>query len=90
MRYLQRQNHQWKNNPVDLLGDFIKYGILPLLTVICTMAWHMYKKHEQRIERLEEESNEMQKIIIEIKTDFKYVSIDIRDIKDMLHKLADK
>lgn len=44
----------------------------------------MYKKQDVRIEVLEKRTSDIEKAVIEIKTDFKYLSRDIKEIKDML------
>jgi len=71
---------------MDLLDPIIRYAIIPLLSVLCTIVWYMYKKHDMRIELIEKRHNEMEKAIIEIKTEFRYLSRDIKEIKDLLIK----
>lgn len=66
---------------------FIKYGLLPLVTALCTLAWHMHKKHETRLDVLEKRTTDVEKAIIEIKSDFKYTAKSLDDIKAMLQKL---
>ncbi len=72
------------------LEVFFKYILLPLLTAICTMGWHMMKKQDTRIDHLEARTSETEKAIIEIKTEFKFISRDIKEIKDILIKLSDR
>lgn len=74
---------------MDIVIEIIKYGILPLLTGVCAVGWHMYKKIEARMENLESRTNDVERTLIEIKTAFSYVSRDIQEIKEMLHKMSD-
>lgn len=69
---------------------FVKYGLMPLIIGISTMAWHMHKKHETRLDILETKTTEIEKAVIEIRAEFKYTSRDIKEIKEMLHKMMDK
>lgn len=70
--------------------SFLKYGILPLLTVLCTVMWNLFKKHEARLDSIEQRASETEKAVIEIKTEFKFISRDIKEIKEILIKLGDK
>lgn len=53
------------------------------------MGWWMHKKHELRLDRLEMRTSEIEKAIIEIKTEFRFISRDIKEIKEMLVKISD-
>lgn len=66
----------------------IRYAILPLLSVICTVGWALYKKHDTRLDAIESRQNNMEKVIIEIKTEFKYISRDIKEIKELLKTIS--
>ncbi len=74
----------------ELLTTFFKYGLLPLLTALCTVGWNMVKKQDTRLDNLEQRTSETEKAIIEIKTEFKFISRDIKEIKDILVKLSNK
>lgn len=69
---------------MDMLELALKYAILPLLTLICTGGFAMYKKQDARIDGLEKRTSDIEKAVIEIKTDFKYLTRDIKEIKDIL------
>jgi hypothetical protein len=73
---------------LDAIELFLRYAILPLLTIICTVAWSMHKKHDERLEKLEERANDTEKDAIEVRTAFRYVSNDIKEIKEMLKELS--
>lgn len=75
---------------MDLVELFLRYAIIPLATVICTLGWFMIKKQDFRIDNLEKRTNDIEKAVIEIQTEFKYVSRDIKEIKTMISKLSDK
>lgn len=54
------------------------------LGVLC---FHLYKKLENRVSNVEQRANDLEKVIIEIKTEFKFISRDIREIKELLTEL---
>lgn len=76
---------------VELLS---KYIVFPALSAVATIGWFMFKKHDVTLDLLHEEVETLKKDIAEvkteIKTEFKYIARDIREIKDMLIKLNDK
>lgn len=75
---------------MEYLELVVKYTILPLLTIICTVGWSMYKKQDSRIDNLEKRTNDTEKAVIEIRTEFKFISRDIKEIKDLLVKLSER
>lgn len=75
---------------MELIPTIVQYAILPLLTAICTIAWSLFKKHDIRLDTLEKNQNDLEKAVIEIKAEFKYISRDIKEIKDILHRLDNK
>lgn len=72
---------------MEWLEPLLRYAILPMLTVIGTLGWSMYKKHDVRLDNLEKKTNDIEKAVIEIKSEFKYVSRDIKEIKVILQKM---
>lgn len=75
---------------MELLELILRYAIIPLLTIICTVGWSMYKKQDARIDNLEKRTNDTEKAVIEIRTEFKFISRDIKEIKDLLVKLSER
>lgn len=73
---------------MEILEMVIRYAILPLLSVICTVGWALYKKHDMRLDTLENRQNDIEKVVIEIKTEFKYISRDIKEIKELLKSIS--
>lgn len=77
---------------MEFVEIIIRYAIYPLLLIICHMGWHMYKKLDSRVDATENRVNENEKDIIEIKTEFqtdiKYMSRDIKEIKELLKTLS--
>lgn len=73
---------------MDVLEFIAKYLILPLGTIICSMGWYMIKKQNDRIDVLEERTNDTEKNVIEIRTeirkDIQYMAEDIKEIKELL------
>ncbi len=65
---------------------FLQYALVPLATV----GWYMFKKQDTRLDNLEKRTTETEKAVIEIKTSFKYVAEDIKEIKQMVSKISDK
>lgn len=59
-------------------------------TPIGVMCWHLYRKLEAKIEVQEKKMTEIEKAVIEIRTEFKFTSRDIKEIKEMLTTLAQK
>ena len=60
---------------------------------IGTLAFHLYKQAEKELERLELRLDtkraklyDLEKAILEIKTEFKYIARDLNDIKDLVEK----
>ena len=72
---------------MDIAEFFIRYMILPLLTILCTGGWYMYKKHDERLCDLEKRAQKTEHALVEIQTSFKYVSENIQEIKDDVKKL---
>ena len=72
---------------MDFSEILIRYILLPLLTAICTMGWYMFKKHDSRLEHLENRTNESEKTQVQINTAFKYLSQDLQEIKDLIKEL---
>jgi uncharacterized coiled-coil protein SlyX len=69
--------------------EFIaKYLILPLISIICTVVWRMYKKLDTRMDKLENRATNNEKEIIEIRTelrkDIQYMAEDVKEIKELL------
>lgn len=75
---------------MEFLELALKYAVVPLLTIICTMGWSMHKKQESRIDALEKRTNDTEKAVIEIKSDVKYISKDIEKISVNIQKLVDR
>jgi len=64
-------------------------------TPISTICWYIYKKMDTRQDKLEvrmdvqdKKMTELEKAYIEMKTEFKFTSRDIKDIKEMIGKLV--
>lgn len=70
----------------QLIEIILRYAIAPLLAVV----WYMFKKQDNRIEALEKRTTDVEKTLIEIRTDFKYITKDISDIKHILEKMSNK
>ena len=71
-----------------------KYVIIPLVTGIASLGWYVVKKQNDRLDTLKAEVDNMKQEIAEIKTEikteFKYISRDIKEVKELLVKLSDK
>lgn len=72
---------------MEVVELIVRYAVLPILSVLCTVAWSLYKKHEMRLDILESKHNDLEKAVIEIRTEFRYISRDIKEIKDLLRNL---
>lgn len=70
----------------QLLELGLRYAVAPLLAVV----WYMFKKQDTRIENLEKRTTDVEKTLIEIRTDFRYITKDISDIKHILEKMQTK
>ncbi len=74
------------------LDTIIRFIVTPLLTIACTVVWFMIKKLDGRVDNLEQSSFNIEKDVIEIKTeirkDIQYLSKDVKEIKDMLAKIS--
>lgn len=70
----------------QLLELALRYAVAPLLAVV----WYMFKKQDNRIENLEKRTTDVEKTLIEIRTDFRYITKDISEIKDILKKMQTK
>lgn len=69
--------------------------ILLIGTPLGIVCWHLYRrfeakhdKMEARVEALEKGQNNLEKTIVEIKTEFKYVAKAIEEIKELLLKMS--
>ena len=78
------------------LLEIIKLGFL-IVTPLATLGWHLYRKLENEQEKMElrmdlqdKKMTEIEKAYIEMKTEFKFTSRDIKDIKELLTRLTDK
>lgn len=71
---------------MDVLELVLRYALAPL----AGLAWYMFKKQDIRIDSLEKRANDHEKDVIEMRTEFKFISRDIKEIKEMLIKLQDK
>lgn len=73
--------------PVELL---IKYGIYPLLALLCKLAYDMYKKLEIKIDNIEKRTNITEKEVIELrittKKDIEHIKEGVDTIKRILTK----
>jgi hypothetical protein len=69
---------------------FLKYALVPLLTAIATVIWSLYKKHETRIDMLEKRLTDIEKAVIEIKSEFRYIAKETKEIKHLIQKLYDR
>lgn len=76
------------------LDTLLRYVAFPLLTAICTVGWFMFKKHDARIDKIENSVFSTEKEVIEIRTairkDIQYLSQDVKEIKDMISKISTK
>lgn len=70
----------------QLIEIVLRYALAPLLAVV----WYMFKKQDNRIDALEKRTTDVEKTLIEIRTEFKYVSKDIAEIKHLLEKMQTK
>lgn len=75
---------------IEIITLFLKFALLPVLTAFATVLWSLYKKHDTRIGMLEQRITDIEKAVIEIKTEFKYIAREIKDIKHLIQKLYDK
>lgn len=73
---------------MDIIELFLRYAILPLLGVICTGGWFMYKKHDERLDSLERRTQRTEVHLVEIQTSFRYVSESLQEIKEDVKKLV--
>jgi hypothetical protein len=73
---------------MEALEFTAKYVIIPLITVIITVVWRMYKKLELRMDKLETRTNLNEKDVLEIRIatrkDIEYIKESIDDIKEIL------
>ncbi len=64
---------------------------------ICTICWHLYRKMELKQEKLEgkieihsNRMSELEKALLEMRTEFKFTSRDIKEIREILEKMSQK
>ncbi len=73
---------------MEVVEPIIRYLLLPLATIICTVLWRMYIKLETRMDKLENRTQITEKELIEIKIatrkDIEYIKESIDDIKEIL------
>jgi hypothetical protein len=69
----------------QLLDLILRYATAaaPLFATIA----YMYKSQNNRIDILEKRTTDVEKTLIEIRTEFKYTAKDIADIKNILEKM---
>ena len=74
--------------------EIIKLAFL-IGTPIATICWHMYKKLETKQEKIESKiemqgnrMSELEKALLEMRTEFKFTSRDIKEIRELLEKIA--
>jgi len=68
---------------VQILDLLLRYAAAPLFATIA----YMYKYQNNRITMLEKRTTDVEKTLIEIRTEFKYTAKDISDIKNILEKM---
>ncbi len=75
---------------LDIVKLILQYAVAPLAVVV----WSMYKKHDTRLDRLEDDTNLTREDIIELRAtvnqDIKYMSKNIDDIKNSIQRLVDR
>ncbi len=75
---------------LDIVKLILQYAVAPLAVVV----WSMYKKHDVRLDRLEDDTNITREDIIELRAtvnqDIKYMSKNIDDIKASIQRLVDR
>jgi hypothetical protein len=64
---------------------------------MATLSFHLYKKMEIKQEKLEgkleiqgHRMSELEKALLEMRTEFKFTSRDIKEIREILEKIAGK
>jgi len=74
------------------LIEIIKLAFL-IGTPVGTLCFHMYKKLEVKQEKIEgklevhaNRMSELEKALLEMRTEFKFTSRDIKEIREMLEK----
>lgn len=68
------------------LWDVIKTLLSYLMIPLAALGTYMFKKQDSRIEQLEFRTNEMEKAMAEIKTELRFISRDIAEIKVLVSK----
>ena len=73
---------------ITIIQLILQYALAP----VAAMGWYMLKKQESRVEDVEYRTNAAEKSLIELKaevqSDIKYMSRDIKEIKEMLRKIS--
>lgn len=70
----------------QILDLILRYAAAPLFATIA----YMYKYQNNRIDLLEKRTTDVEKTLIEIRTEFKYTAKDITDIKHILEKMQNR
>lgn len=72
----------------------LKYVIIPLITALTGLGWWMFKKQSRELDETKDRTNQNEKDIVDLRrqvnTEFKYLSKDILEIKDMVKQLVKK
>lgn len=68
------------------LWDIVKTLLGYLMIPLAALGTYMFKKQETRIEQLELRTTEMEKAMAEIKTELRFISRDIAEIKVLVSK----
>lgn len=70
----------------NILDLVLRYAAAPVFALVA----YLYKSQNTRIDTLEKRTTDVEKTLIEIRTEFKYTSKDISDIKHILEKMQNK
>ncbi len=74
----------------DIIKVVLQYAVAPLAVLV----WAMYKKHDVRLDRLEDENGATREDIVELRAtfnqDIKYMSKNVDDIKNSIQRLVDR
>lgn len=64
-------------------------------TPLATISWHLYRKLENQQEKIEvkieaqaNRMSELEKALLEMRTEFKFTSRDIKEIREMLERMS--
>ena len=64
----------------DIIKTLLQYLMVPLVA----LGTYMFKKQDKRIEQLEHRTNEIEKAMAEIRTELRFISRDIAEIKNLM------